>query len=131
MFSYKYNQSKIKKSNEQFPKVKTTLNVKFRFKDEIAIKDRRETYKRLYTDFVKNNLGEYLKHVENLFPKPSVKGGYIDKKYGRKSFVIKNKKLKLGLDIKVESVSSSKPEELLNMIGLDNFILTGEYPDFL
>lgn len=108
-------------------KTKTTLEARFRFKDEVT-PDKYGVFRETFNS--KNRvLSYYLNNFEGFYD-PKFKENYIDNHIGKdRILVVKKRPYKLGLDIKVTSSADLKPEEMLNLEALNEFILTGKHPE--
>lgn len=110
---------------------KSLINVKLDFKKDAPpkeysrIRDRLELPRETFSGFINStSLSDYLKSEEGLEVDERV---YDNFSRGRKVSVNSNRR-KMTLEINVESEKTLDSDELLNVINLYNFILTGEYP---
>jgi hypothetical protein len=117
------------KTNEGTMKeiIKTTLEAKLIFKKETAPVYRNDVRERICakaadSDYSKNTLPGYLKEVEGLLYNKELKV-YEDANLDNiRKISIKERPWKLGIDVKVISPKNLKPEDMLNLEGLNHFI---------
>jgi hypothetical protein len=111
---------------EVLGKTRTILEAKLRFKEEVAPINRDDVKNRMYG---RDLLSNYLNEVEEIRP-DNFPGSTYDRNLDkRRTVIIKRDRWDMGIDIKVSSFKSLKREELLNLDALNNFILTGKYPE--
>ena len=114
-------------------KIKTTLNAKLRFKEEVAPIIRKNIINRMYVEtgsgiLPVHPLEDYLYRFENITYN-HLNGNYQDNDHIKKRKInITKRPWRLGIDIKVSSSACLKSKELLNLNNLNNFILNGESP---
>jgi len=127
MITYRlYTQEKTNEGT-MIEKTRTILEVKLRFKRETAPIYRDEVRERMCnkatdSNYSRNTLPGYLKEVERVLYNKELEV-YEDKEMDkRRKISIKERPWKLGIDVKVISFRDLKPEEMLNLEGLNKFI---------
>jgi len=106
-------------------RVKTTLEAKLRFAKEVAPIIRDNLKNIMYSK--QSLIFDYLRRFEEITYDPSKKS-YTDDTFKNRNLTIKERPLKLGIDVKVSSFQDLEEGEMLNLNDLNNFIITGEYP---
>ncbi len=134
-YSYKESLSDKKEKRE------TIIKIKFRFKQEVAPKDRKEIrnrikYKKSQRDSAKNhsNIVNYLegKEIKPKYDSENFRGGY-DMTHFEKyldnalaEIYVKSLPNELGVNLNIKVNGKYSLEEVLNPKELNTFILTGE-----
>ncbi|MCX6750228.1 MAG: hypothetical protein NTZ83_02125 [Candidatus Pacearchaeota archaeon] len=110
---------------ESSGEINTILEARFRFKGEVT-PDKYGIFRETLNS--KNRvLSHYLDNFEGLY-NLSLSGIYIDHLGKKRTLIVKKRPWKIGLDIKVTSSNNLKPQEMLNLGALNDFILTGKHP---
>jgi hypothetical protein len=105
--------------------ITTILEAQLRFKDEVAPINKEIIKNRMY-----EHLAAYFKTYENLKEPISYGPNYISINEFVKRVYLEKKPLKLGINIEVISYHKVSLEKMLNLENLNNFILTGECPEY-
>jgi len=112
----------------------TYINAKLSFKKYVtpanysSIRERLEIPRETFSGFVNSTpLSVYLNKIEGLHI--NISYGIHDRLRNERKVSIKPNKRKMTLEISVKSEKFLEMDELLNVLNLHRFILTGKYPE--
>lgn len=133
MYTSTYNYSRIEDENHKVTE-KTTLRAKFRFKNDVAPKDRAEIQARLDCNYLEQ-LHKYMKEIE-CFSTPLNESSYscylVLNKFitvgNNLEVILKRPFFGINLDLNAEFKGKIDSKDIIDLQALNNFILTGKNP---